>query len=371
MKVKKFKGSTMPEVMHVVRKELGADAVILNSKVVHEGGFLGLFKKRKLEVLAAVDHMDKPVRKESPPSTSLTKQVSKYKPETNESNDAVLQELRQMKQWLQQNVSQPNETMLPEALQPLYDKMISHEIDHDIVHSFIQTVQERCHPQFSEESKLWQQLAFEIKHRLANKGTFGGEIFDKQIIHLVGPTGVGKTTTIAKLAAHCVLNKRKKVAFITTDTYRIAAIEQLKTYSKILDVPIEIAYNVEDYQSAKEKFRDYDHIFVDTAGRNFKDEKYIRELGKIVDLNHEVNTYLVMSLTTRATDVEGIYLQFDKIPIKQLIFTKKDETSTYGSVLNMCLKYNTGVAYMTIGQDVPDDIEEMSIEKIAKLIVGE
>ncbi|UOQ85593.1 flagellar biosynthesis protein FlhF [Gracilibacillus salinarum] len=369
MKVKKFKGSTMPEVMQVVRKELGADAVILNSKVVHEGGFLGLFQKKKLEVLAAVDEVN--IRKSSPSAPSYVQSVPYPKPEKDEANAEVLQELRQMKLWMQQNVSQSNEAILPEPLQPLYQKMIRQEIDHDIVHSLLQTIEDRSDGQFPEESELWRQLAFEIKHRLANKGSFGGEIFDKQIIHLVGPTGVGKTTTIAKLAAHCVLNKRKKVAFITTDTYRIAAIEQLKTYSKILDVPIEIAYNVEDYQMAKEKFRDYDHIFVDTAGRNFRDEKYIRELGKIVDLNHEVNTYLVMSLTTRTTDLEATYLQFDKIPVKQLIFTKKDETSIYGSVLNMCLKYNIGVAYMTNGQDVPDDIEEMSIEKMAKLIVGD
>ncbi|MGP4040281.1 flagellar biosynthesis protein FlhF [Gracilibacillus sp. D59] len=369
MKVKKFKGSTMPEVMQVVRKELGADAVILNSKVIHEGGFLGLFKKRKIEVLAAIDQTKLPKKK-----NIVHKKVTEPKPEVNTKNlspnqEDVLKELREMKQWMQKNATKDLTFKLPYQL--AYDHLMKQEVDQEIAYELIDSIQERFNNDDIEESKIWDQLSFEIKHRIANKGTFGGEIFDKQFIHLVGPTGVGKTTTIAKLAAHCVLNRRKKVAFITTDTYRIAAIEQLKTYSKILDVPIEIAYNVDDYKKAKEKFQDYDFVFVDTAGRNFRDEKYIKELGKIVDLNHDVNTYLVLSLTTRAKDLEDIYKQFDKIPIKQLILTKKDETITYGPVLNLCLKYKIGVAYMTNGQDVPDDIEEASIEQIAKLIVGD
>ncbi|SFM31967.1 flagellar biosynthesis protein FlhF [Gracilibacillus orientalis] len=369
MKVKKFKGSTMPEVMKFVRKELGSDAVILNSKVIHEGGFLGLFKKRKIEVLAAIDQTKLPRKK-----TKTQKHVVESKPEVESTavspnQEEVLKELRDMKQWMQKNATKDLTFKLPYQL--VYDHLIKQEVDQEIAYELIESIQTRFNNDEVEESKVWDQLSFEVKHRIANKGTFGGEIFDKQFIHLVGPTGVGKTTTIAKLAAHCVLNKQKKVAFITTDTYRIAAIEQLKTYSKILDVPIEIAYNLEDYKKAKEKFKNYNHVFVDTAGRNFRDEKYIKELGKIVDLNHEVNTYLVLSLTTRAKDLEEIYQQFDNIPIKQLILTKKDETTTYGPVLNLCLKYKIGIAYMTNGQDVPDDIEEISIEQIAKLIVGD
>ncbi|MGN8644981.1 flagellar biosynthesis protein FlhF [Gracilibacillus sp. HCP3S3_G5_1] len=369
MKVKKFKGSTMPEVMQVVRKELGSDAVILNSRVIHEGGFLGLFKKRKIEVLAAIDNATLPKKKNLTgkiESDALAKVKSKP---VSPNQEDVLKEIREMKHWMQKNATK-NATFKQEY-QLVYDQLINQEVDQEIAYELIESIQERLKDDEIEESQMKNQLSFEIKHRIANKGTFGGEIFDKKFIHLVGPTGVGKTTTIAKLAADCVLNRQKKVAFITTDTYRIAAIEQLKTYSKILDVPIEIAYNLDDYQKAKRKFQDYDYVFVDTAGRNFRDEQYIKELGKIVDLKHEVNTYLVLSLTTRAKDLEEIYQQFDTIPIKQLILTKKDETATYGSILNLCLKYKIGIAYMTNGQDVPDDIEEVSIDHIAKLIVGD
>ncbi len=359
----------MPEVMQVVRKELGSDAVILNSKVIHEGGFLGLFKKRKIEVLAAIDKTTLPKKKTDQPIKPEMQQ-SKIPPNMSSSNhDAVLKELRDMKKWMQQNNNQTAE--FQPVFQLVYEKLLDQEVDQEIAYDLIETIQARSNNEEMEETNIWSQLSFEIKHRLSNKGTFGIPTFDRKYIHLVGPTGVGKTTTIAKLAAHCVLKQQKKVAFITTDTYRIAAIEQLKTYSKILDVPIEIAYNLEDYQKAKEKFDDYDFVFVDTAGRNFRDEKYIKELGKIVDLNHEVDTFLVLSLTTRGSDLEDIYQQFRNIPIKQLIFTKKDETKTYGSVLNLCLNHNIGVAYITNGQDVPDDIEELSIEKMAKLIVGD
>ncbi|GAE91609.1 flagellar biosynthesis protein FlhF [Gracilibacillus boraciitolerans JCM 21714] len=370
MKVKKFKGTTMPEVMQVVRKELGgADAVILNSKVIHEGGFLGLFKKRKIEVLAAIDQTQLPKKKSTPLKTTTTQPVEITQKNAKTNQEDVLQEIREMKKWMQKQTNQ--QTEFSSSFQQVYDKMLQQEIDQEIAYNIIEAIQQRVKQEDLEENQVWSQVLFELKHRLSNKGIFGGEVFDKKFIHLVGPTGVGKTTTIAKLAADCVLNQQKKVAFITTDTYRIAAIEQLKTYSKILDVPIEIAYNLDDYQKAKEKFKDFDYVLVDTAGRNFRDEKYINELGKIVDLNQEVDTFLVLSLTTRSSDLEDIYQRFYNIPIKQLIFTKKDETKTYGPVLNLCLKHNIGVAYITNGQNVPDDIEKVSIEQIAKLVVGD
>src|SRR5699024_1707737 len=143
--------------------------------------------------------------------------------------------------------------------------------------------------------------------------------YQNKFIHLVGPTGVGKTTTIAKLAAKSMIKDQKKVALITTDTYRIAAIEQLKTYSNILDIPLEIAYTMEDYHKARLKFQSYDLVFVDTAGRNFRDPKYIAELGKVVDLDHDLETYLVLSLTTKAQDLITIFNQFRTIPVKKLI----------------------------------------------------
>ncbi|WP_277677851.1 flagellar biosynthesis protein FlhF [Gracilibacillus dipsosauri] len=362
MKIKKIKGSTMPEVMQIVRRELGEDAVILNSKVIHEGGFLGLFKKRKLEVLAGIDS---PRKKPVPSKPVVAKPMSSVLAEGKQ--DHLLKEIKDMKRLIQQK-NQDHTFPLP--YQELLNHLENQEVNKDIAMELVDTIH-TSNEQEEDMEKLKKKLAFEIKHRLANKGSFGKSDYQKQFVHLVGPTGVGKTTTIAKLAAHSVLNERKKVALITTDTYRIAAIEQLKTYSKILDVPIEVAYNLEDYNKAREKFSDFDLVFVDTAGRNFRDEKYVEELGNVMDLNEEVDTYLVLSLTTKSNDLEAIYDQFRHVPVKQIIFTKKDETTSYGAALNLSLQHNIGIAFLTTGQDVPDDIEEASIDHIAKLIVGD
>lgn len=181
---------------------------------------------------------------------------------------------------------------------------------------------------------------------------------------------MGKTTTLAKAAADSILIHNKKVAFITTDTYRIAAIDQLKKYAEILNVPVEVAYNLEDFKKAAERFADYDVIFVDTAGRNFRNQEYVEDLSRIIEFNTEMETYLVLSLTSKEKDMDDIYHQFSLIKIKQTIFTKADETSTYGTMLNFIIRHQVGVAYLTNGQDVPNDIETASPELIASKILG-
>ena len=366
MKVKKYKGNTMPEVMQSVRKDLGQDAVILNSKVVHEGGFLGLFKKRKIEVLAGID---KPVLKETrqPTKPSIVKKNTISMPNNDE--DKILDELRQMKKWMETSIN--TQSQLPLPFQSIYKELVEMDMDEEILKEIMLPLVENKDYQAWNERDIRQLLQNEIRKMLQGISTFGGMTFSNKVIHLVGPTGVGKTTTIAKLAAHCVLKEGKKVAFITTDTYRIAAIDQLKTYAKILNVPIEVAYDLNDYHKAKEKFADKDHIFVDTAGRNFREQKYIHELNKLIDLSKEATTYLVLSMTAKRRDLEDIYDKFKNVPIHQFIFTKLDETNSYGAMLSLCLKSKLGIAFLTNGQDVPEDLKEASVNEITKLIIGE
>ena len=129
---------------------------------------------------------------------------------------------------------------------------------------------------------------------------FGGISYSKKYINVLGPTGVGKTTTIAKMAARAVLEKKKKVGFITTDTYRIAAIEQLKTYAGLLQAPMEIVYNEQDLQEAMRKFENLDVVFIDTAGRNYKEAKFVQDLQKLIDFEENTETFLVLSTTSKA-----------------------------------------------------------------------
>ncbi|MFC0271313.1 hypothetical protein ACFFIX_07590 [Metabacillus herbersteinensis] len=181
---------------------------------------------------------------------------------------------------------------------------------------------------------------------------------------MIGPTGVGKTTTLAKLAAECMLQQKKSVAFITTDTYRIAAIDQLKTYAKILDAPIEVCYNIEDFKEAKQKLQHFDHVYIDTAGRNFRNLQYVKDLQSIIDFDQEMETFLVLAATSKLEDMLAVYEQFSLLHVDKLIITKLDETATKGALLDLMVKTKKGIAYTTHGQNVPDDIQHSTSERI-------
>lgn len=384
MKVKKFTAPTMPEAMKMIRAELGSDAVILNSKVVQKGGFFGFFMKKNIEVIAAID--PKPVsepklmKKELPerhtPPMGAPKQESREpytRVEPSRDND-VLNELKELKTMMKglsstQNKERPD---LPGPLNELHELLAAQEIEPPIIEELLESLNGRWDSNNGdagyEEVLYWlKQVLFQKLSRYAHAGIN----YDKKYINVVGPTGVGKTTTLAKLAAKCVLQDRKKVAFITTDTYRIAAIEQLKTYAKILGVPLEVCYNAEDFQKAADKFREYDAIFIDTAGRNFRNQQYVEDLKQIIDFNEEMQTFLVLALTSKLSDMNNIFKQFSElIEIDKVIFTKIDETSTFGQMVNFIMANETGAGYLTNGQNVPDDIVEASPEEIVKIVLG-
>ncbi|RKJ07476.1 flagellar biosynthesis protein FlhF, partial [Butyricicoccus sp. 1XD8-22] len=184
----------------------------------------------------------------------------------------------------------------------------------------------------------------------------------KKYINVFGPTGVGKTTTIAKMAARSVLEKKKRIGFITTDTYRIAAIEQLKIYANLLQAPIEIVYNAQDYERAVQKMENVDLVFIDTAGRNYKEGKYVSDIKELIDFRDMSESFLVLSLTSKEKDMEIIIEQFNDVPIEKFIFTKIDETNSIGTIFNLMIKYNKGLAYYTDGQEVPEDIQEAKLD---------
>lgn len=366
MKIKKFVATSMPEVMKQIRADLGADAVILNSKEIRQGGFLGLFKKRKIEVVAVLDPQPVAQNKKESRNNDLVFGVT---PGSHaDSNAKVLNEIKYMKKILEQQVKQSNDSYLPDY-QLAYQYLIEQEVDEKLAKELIDSVitEHEKEEQSATRELVFTTLQTELNSRL--KGvSFQGITYDKQIIQFVGPTGVGKTTTLAKIAANCMLIDKKSIAFITTDTYRIAAIEQLKTYARILDVPVEVAYTMGDYYQAVKKFSEYDLILVDTAGRNFRDEKYIKELEKNVDI--DTKTFLVLSLTAKPNDIVDIYNQFKHLSIHEIIFTKLDETLQYGSMINIALKNKVGIAYLTNGQDVPDDLIRPNANVISHYIIN-
>ncbi|MUK89897.1 flagellar biosynthesis protein FlhF [Ornithinibacillus sp. L9] len=372
MKVKKFVAPTMPEVMSIVRKELGPDAVILNSKEIQDGGFLGLFKKKKIEVVAALDKQPLPEKpRKQPVIPKPQTSISKETVSSDKRNTDILDEIKYLKKIMQQQAEQKN-YQFDVDYQVVYQFLIDQEIDQDIAKKIVQAVvqQHKAASNPISAPSIIQDVRLEIENQLRSL-SFEGITYNKKIVQFVGPTGVGKTTTLAKVAAHSMLKDKKRVAFITMDTYRIAAIEQLKTYAKILDVPIEVAYSIDEYKEKVQQFNDYDLILVDTAGRNFRDEKYVRELRENINITEDVETFLVLSLTAKPKDLIDIYNSFYHIPIKEIIFTKIDETRQYGSMLNIAIEKQVGVAYLANGQDVPDDLIQPTPKKISDFIVGE
>lgn len=365
----------MPEAMKLVRSELGNDAIILHSRVIQTGGFLGFFKKRRIEVVAALDNQVTQTINPTDKADIPTPFKESLKNQPVRGEQKVKDETSEVRPYIEPQRNLYHEKSVGIPLPPPIDKvrklLIDQELEEDIVNEvvglLIQTWYKRDGDLSYEEIKSLakQSLIEKISHL-----PFGGITLTKKYINVVGPTGVGKTTTLAKIAAMCILSFKKKVAFITTDTYRIAAIEQLKTYANILNVPVEVCYNLEDFQHAKENFASYDLVFIDTAGRNFRNAQYVEDLKTIIDFNHEMETLLVLSLTSKQRDLNEIIGQFSSLDINRFVFTKADETSTYGAMYNVMKRESRGTAYVTNGQSVPDDLVTATPENVVDFIVG-
>ncbi len=194
-----------------------------------------------------------------------------------------------------------------------------------------------------------------------------------KVVFFIGPTGVGKTTTIAKIASKFKVDQGKKIAFLTADTYRIAAAEQLRTYANILDTPLTILYTAEELNGAVERMKGYDLILVDTAGFSHKSDAQredTRHLIESLDPQIPREVFLVLSATTKYRDLLEIVDIYRGVSEYKLIFTKLDETSTYGNLLNVKLYSGADISYITNGQNVPDDMEVFNTQRIVKQLLG-
>ncbi|MDD6218188.1 MAG: flagellar biosynthesis protein FlhF [Selenomonadaceae bacterium] len=190
-----------------------------------------------------------------------------------------------------------------------------------------------------------------------------------KIVALIGPTGVGKTTTLAKIAAKFVLEQGVSAAMITADTYRISAVEQLKTYSDIIGLPLEIVYSPEALKQAIDKHKNKQLILIDTAGRSQYNSYQMTELQELLNIDEKIEKHLVLSSTTKNRDAEEILRHFAICKPDRVIFTKTDETSSVGTILNLLHRKKIALSYLTNGQSVPDDIFPASIDRLAELLL--
>ncbi|WP_096154620.1 MULTISPECIES: flagellar biosynthesis protein FlhF [Bacillus] len=375
MKVKKYTADTMNEAMKLVRTELGEEAVILNSKAVYSTKFFGFIKKRQVEVIAAIDELENVKQEEYKSKNNYIENRPKHfdydkVPPISDINENVdiANSLKEMKSLIQKLELDKQKSNWSTEMVQIEKKLLQFDIPDEMVTEAMGYVLEVSSLDQLNNKNVIKEKVIEHFNALTVKLEFSGKKLQKKYISLVGPTGVGKTTTLAKLAAHVSLKEGKKIGFITTDTYRIAAIDQLKTYANILDAPLEVCYNAEDFIKAKKRLENVDLIFIDTAGRNYLDAKYVQDLKNIINFNDDVETYLVLSLTSKLTDMKKIANQFSHVNFEQFIFTKLDETSSSGAMFAMMKEFNKGVAFITTGQGVPEDIQPMSQSKVMNLI---
>lgn len=364
MKMKKYTAETMVEAMKKVRADFGDDAIILSSNVVNSNGFLGFFKKKSVEVVAG---FDEPASKIEEPVLPLSSPRFESVDKTSVELKKEMTEMKRMLKDMQQSASH---SRLPDELKPL----LTHLEKQGLSASFTTQIGEEIYNRMKAEKKDFTQeeqslITTQFLEKEIGNLPFGGISFDKKFINVLGPTGVGKTTTIAKIAARALLENKKKIGFITTDTYRIAAIEQLRTYANLLQAPVEVAYNSQDFEKAINKLADRDLIFIDTAGRNYKEVKFVEDLTRLIDFSLDMESFLVLSMTSKEQDMKIIIEQFNQFAVEKFIFTKMDETSSIGPLFNLMKDYGIGTAYYTDGQEVPEDITEANSKKLIALLL--
>jgi flagellar biosynthesis protein FlhF len=365
MIVKRYVVKDMPEALTKIRQDLGHNAVILSSKKIKQRGFLGIFSVSHLEVVAAVNDAAQNKTPKKGAETHHEKQpISAATPD-------VLREVKELREVLAKFLHQNHEA-LPDSVRRIRTELLENDVAPDLVETLIvRALQENNEINLMNEQEFRHILTNLIEKEI-NDSFHGFSLSaESQVVAFVGPTGVGKTTTIAKIAAVEILKNKRKVGFITTDTFRIAAVEQLKIYANILQVPVEVVFSSDEIEQAFEKLQDRDLILIDTAGRNYGSVDLVDELSGFLQASQPDETCLVLSLTTKTSDLEKIVGNFEGVSIDKFIFTKLDETNSYGAIYNLIHRFRKPLAYLTHGQNVPDDIETATPDRIARLVMGE
>ncbi|MBS6453342.1 MAG: flagellar biosynthesis protein FlhF [Butyrivibrio sp.] len=413
MIVKKYKADTETAAILAAKEDLGPEAVVLNVKTMKQRGFARFFKHDYVEITAALEEkeFEQKVSSRRPAvNAAATKEIkpaadkmsgidyrvddSRY---TETGKNTIEEKLDSLHDMLQSHMTgldkapgnagekdveqkeTSDNTAKPQSnnfkpLKLIYNKLMENEMDEKYANAIINDI----NASLKKESNIDSILAAVYQKIILKLGEPDGIETDerKKIIFFIGPTGVGKTTTIAKLASDFKLNKGKSVAMVTADTYRIAAVEQLNTYAGILDVPVSVAYSPSEICGCLNEFSGYDVIFVDTAGRSHKNEEQKDELIELINnvknggYDADIETFLVLSVTTKYKDLINIADTYKEIEDYRLLFTKLDETVTLGNIINLKCYTGAPLSYTTSGQNVPDDIETIDVQKLAKNLLG-
>lgn len=307
---------------------------------------------------------------ENEPEAELEQSVSVQTEELVQTKDAEIQDLQnELEEMKALMLEMSRGKSAGEEKATLQSALKAQEVNQYIIDDMISklTGAEILAPQDSAKAKNALEKYVKKAIRLANGITLYSD--KPKIAALIGPTGVGKTTTLAKIAAKFVLEQGARVALITADTYRISAVEQLKTYSDILGLPLEIVYNPEALKQAIAKHQDKQLILIDTAGRSQYNAYQMKELSELLNVDAGIEKHLVLSATTKTSDGLALMENFAVCKPDRVILTKVDETSTHGILLNILHRRKAALSYLTNGQSVPDDIEPAGVERVAELLL--
>lgn len=438
MKVKKYTGESIQDVIFKVKADLGPEAVIIEKRKLKKGGIFGFFAKTVFEVVAALeehktaspDPEQKNAIKEfiddiqnegntdaerasddefiASTSGDFKKALDKYRTEFNsrkrkkyqraedtaknsaESENAEakpaedkIKNVSESKQAENKKINikidskqrrgrtqfSLNRSQGLDDDNQLYNFLLEQGVDSRILNIFIKKINEDSEALKADNYSDKLKIFFQNYFKKGSKIEVGSE---QKVISFIGPTGVGKTTTMAKVAADFALEKNKKVALITADTYRIAAVEQLRTYSNIIDIPFAVCYKSSRLETMlSNQFGDCDLVLIDTPGSSWKNKLQLEELREYTSHEFIDEVHLLLSLNTKSSDLNSIIDKFSPLEPDKIIFTKLDETTSYGDIINIKENYQLPFSYLTFGQDVPEDIEAAGSENLFEYIFGD
>ncbi len=422
MRVKTFEAASMQDALNIVKREMGEEAFILSTRTRRKRSALGLAEEAVIEVTAAVDeaaareahsaitqNLDEeaevgsgtyglrnplagrrpappPPPSEAPPPPAdlrpLRQELLEIKGavealrDQEARNATILAELDQLKSLLTriQKQGMPGAHLqLPACLLETYSDLLINDVEPLIALRLCEYAQRALVEHGGEDSLSPEKARLFVRRVIADFIPVAPPIqIDPgrtRVCALVGPTGVGKTTTIAKLAAYAKLELKQRVALLTLDTFRVAAVDQLQQYAQILQVPIHVALTAEDIRSALRFYQDRTLVLIDTPGHSPKDEEVLGQLHNLLKELPEVETHLVLSATTKPRDLGEIAQRFERLGASRLIFTKLDETSTFGPLLSTLARVKRPLSYLGTGQEVPQDLELATSRRVADLIL--
>ena len=423
MIIKKFSSKTESEAIENARKELGPDVVVMNVRTVKKKGLLKFFASPQVEVTVALEEEGEKQPPKAPAMTALEQLAAKQR-EINEKNSAtnkkiastpapkpVQQQVRHEEVIIKDHEEEDKsnnaleekldsiETLIKMRLESedskvsekepesephseendqmkltklLYNMMIENEVHERYANQIIEEAEKTNKPNMPVDyflTNIYQKMILKFGQTSVITPAERGP----KVVFFVGPTGVGKTTTIAKIASRFCLEEKKKVALLTSDTYRIAAAEQLRTYANILEIPCLIIYSPTEIEEAYDNFIDYDYILVDTAGHSHHNEEQKNNTNVVIhalDDKTKPEVYLVLSATTKYKDLTSIADTYKEMTDFKIIFTKLDETTSLGNLLNLKLYTGADLSYVTYGQNVPEDIDKFDPQTTVKQILS-